>query len=211
MVACGGPPYSRFMTGAEQSPVPLGPAGTARAADADREAIAERLRVAAGEGRIDFEELDERLGQAYSAKTYGQLRALVEDLPVEQALVPQTGALPEPETLVLKTKAPNIKQSGQWAVPRRITAETTSGFITIDFTQATCTHREVDVEAVARSGWIRLILPEGWAARVGPSSTNTSHISNKAPETADEGAPTIIVTGHPASGYIRIRQRHRRR
>ncbi len=49
------------------------------------------------------------------------------------------------------------------------------------------------------------------AARVGQASTNTSHISNKAPETADEGAPTIIVTGHPASGYIRIRQRRRRR
>jgi hypothetical protein len=59
------------MTGAEQSPAPLSPAGTARASDADREAIAETLRVAAGEGRIDFEELDDRLRQAYSAKTCG--------------------------------------------------------------------------------------------------------------------------------------------
>ncbi len=65
------------MTDAEQSPAPLSPAGTARAADADREAVAEKLRNAAAEGRIDFEELDDRLGQAYSAKTYGQLRALV--------------------------------------------------------------------------------------------------------------------------------------
>jgi hypothetical protein len=106
---------------------------------------------------------------------------------------------------------PNIKQSGRWAVPQRITAETTTGYITIDFTQATCAHREVAVEAVTRSGWIRLILPEGWAARIAPSSTNTSHISNKAPETADPGAPTIIVTGHPRSGYIRIRQHRRNR
>jgi hypothetical protein len=199
------------MTDAEQSPAPLSPAGTARAADADREAVAEKLRNAAAEGRIDFEELDDRLGQAYSAKTYGQLRALVADLPDQHvALLPQD-ALPEPETLVLKTKAPNIKQSGQWAVPRRITAETTSGIITIDFTQATCPHREVMVEAVTRSGWVRLILPEGWAARVGPASTNTAHISNKAAETADPGAPTVIVTGHPATGYVRIRQRRRKR
>ena len=142
-----------FMTDAEQSPAPLSPAGTARAADADREAVAEKLRIAAAEGRIDFEELDDRLGQAYSAKTYGQLRALVADLPDQHAALLPQDAVPEPETLVLKTRAPNIKQSGQWTVPRRITAETTSGIITIDFTQATCPHREVMVEAVTRS-WV---------------------------------------------------------
>lgn len=63
----------------------MNPADTARAADADREAVAERLRIAAGEGRIDLEELDERLGLAYGAKTYGQLRALVADLPIMRA------------------------------------------------------------------------------------------------------------------------------
>jgi len=199
------------MTGPEQSPAPPSPAGTARAGDADREAVAERLRVAAGEGRIDFAELDDRLDQAYRAKTYDQLRALVADLPVQPAAMVPQDTLAEPDTLVIKTKAPNIKQSGQWTVPRRITAETTSGIITIDFTQATSPHREVMVEAVTRTGWVRLILPEGWAARVGPASTNTSHISNKAAETADPGAPTVIVTGHPATGYARIRQRHRKR
>ncbi|HEY3953020.1 MAG TPA: DUF1707 domain-containing protein [Streptosporangiaceae bacterium] len=198
------------MADPEQTPVPLSPADTARAADADREAVAEKLRVAATEGRIDFEELDDRLGQAYGARTYGQLRALVADLPSQLAVVARHDTLPEPGTLVLKTKAPNIKQSGRWAVPQRITAETTSGIITIDFTEATCPHREVDVQAVTRSGWVRLILPEGWAARVGPSSTNTSHISNKAAETADPGAPTIIVTGHPGIGYVKIRQRSRK-
>jgi hypothetical protein len=134
----------------------------------------------------------------------------VADLPVHSASIPDD-ALPEPKTLVLKTTAPNLKQSGQWIVPPRITAETTTGFITIDFTQASCAHREVVVEAVTRTGWIRILLPEGWAARIGPSSTNTSHISNKAAETADPGAPTVIVTGHPLSGYIKIKQRRRRR
>jgi hypothetical protein len=28
---------------------------------------------------------------------------------------------------------------------------------------------------------------------------------------ADPGAPTVIVTGHPLFGYIKIRQRRRRR
>jgi Domain of unknown function (DUF1707) len=198
------------MAGMEQSLPPSDPADAARAADADREAVAERLRVAAGEGRIDLAELDDRLGQAYGARTYGQLRALVADLPVRSVSERGPDALPEPETLVLKTTAPNVKQSGRWVVPQRIIAETTSGIITIDFTQATCAHREVAVEAVSKTGWIRLILPPGWAARIDPSSTNTSHIRNKAAETPDPGAPTLIVTGHPVMGYIRIRQRGRR-
>jgi hypothetical protein len=189
---------------------PVGPADADRAADADREAVAERLRVAAGEGRIDLEELDDRLGRAYGARTYGQLRALVADLPVQSVSERGPDALAEPETLVLKTTSPNIKQSGRWTVPQRITAETTSGIITIDFTQATCAHREVALEAVSKTGWIRLILPPGWAARIDPSSTNTSHIRNKAVETPDPGAPTLIVTGHPVMGYIRIRQRGKR-
>ena len=193
-----------------QSSAPLIPAGAARAADADREAVAERLRVAAGDGRIDLAELDERLARAYAAKTYDQLRVLVADLPVHSASV-LPDALTEPETLALKTTGANIRQSGHWTVPRRITAESTAGFTTIDFTQASCAHREVIVEAVTGTGWIRLFLPEGWAARVSPESTNTSHISNKVAETADPGSPTIIVTGHPVFGYIRIKYRRRKR
>ena len=65
------------MTDAEQSSPPISPADTTRAADTGREAIAETLRIATAEGRIDFEELDDRLGHAYSARTYEQLRALI--------------------------------------------------------------------------------------------------------------------------------------
>ncbi|MEU7675070.1 DUF1707 domain-containing protein [Micromonospora taraxaci] len=52
-----------------------------RAADADREAVAERLRVALNEGRLDLHEYDERLQRAYSARTYAELDALLTDLP----------------------------------------------------------------------------------------------------------------------------------
>jgi hypothetical protein len=52
-----------------------------RAADSDREYVAERLRGALAEGRLDLAEFDERLGQAYAAKTYGDLKALLTDLP----------------------------------------------------------------------------------------------------------------------------------
>jgi Domain of unknown function (DUF1707) len=182
-----------------------------RAADADREAVADRLQAAAREGRIDFAELEERLARAYGARTYGELEAVVTDLPGQSPSATHPGIDAEPETLVLKTTTANIRQTGRWVVPRRIAAESTTGLITIDFTQATCAHSEVSVEATTRTGWIRLIVPDGWAARVGPASTNVGHISNKAAETAEPGAPTVTVTGHPVSGYIKIKQRRRKR
>ncbi|MCZ7378358.1 DUF1707 SHOCT-like domain-containing protein [Micromonospora sp. WMMC250] len=52
-----------------------------RAADADREAVAERLRVALNEGRLDLHEYDERLQRAYAARTYADLEMLLTDLP----------------------------------------------------------------------------------------------------------------------------------
>ena len=53
-----------------------------RAADADRQAVAEKLRAALDEGRLDLHEYDERLQRAYAAKTYGDLDGLLADLPV---------------------------------------------------------------------------------------------------------------------------------
>ncbi len=52
-----------------------------RAADADRQAVAEKLRAALDEGRLDLHEYDERLQRAYTAKTYGDLDVLLRDLP----------------------------------------------------------------------------------------------------------------------------------
>jgi hypothetical protein len=58
-----------------------GPDPNLRAADADRERIAERLRNGHAEGRLDIDELQERLELCYRSKTLGDLRELVGDLP----------------------------------------------------------------------------------------------------------------------------------
>ena len=52
-----------------------------RAGDGDRQAVADRLKSALDEGRLDLHEYDERLRQAYAAKTYSDLDSLVTDLP----------------------------------------------------------------------------------------------------------------------------------
>jgi hypothetical protein len=60
-----------------------------RAADADRQAVADQLKAALDEGRLDLHEYDERLQQAYAAKTYGDLQPLLSDLPAAAVPAPR--------------------------------------------------------------------------------------------------------------------------
>jgi uncharacterized membrane protein len=53
-----------------------------RAATADRERTVDVLKAAFAEGRLTQDEYTERMGRAYEARTYGQLAAIVADLPV---------------------------------------------------------------------------------------------------------------------------------
>jgi hypothetical protein len=47
----------------------------------DRDRVVETLRVAGGDGRLTTEELDARLGRAFSARTLGELAELTAGLP----------------------------------------------------------------------------------------------------------------------------------
>jgi hypothetical protein len=68
-----------------------------RAADADRQAVADKLKKALDEGRLDLAEYDERLQQAYAAKTYGDLEGLLDDIP-DTLPTPARTATPVPHT-----------------------------------------------------------------------------------------------------------------
>jgi cobalamin biosynthesis protein CobD/CbiB len=52
-----------------------------RAADVDRQFVAERLKAALDEGRLSLGEYDDRLKEAYAARTYGDLDVILKDLP----------------------------------------------------------------------------------------------------------------------------------
>ena len=60
-----------------------------RASDADRDHVVSRLHKAATEGRIASEELEQRVGHALKARTYGDLEKTVSDLPGPR---PRSGA-----------------------------------------------------------------------------------------------------------------------
>jgi len=56
-----------------------------RAADADREQLADELREHVVAGRLTDEEFEDRVGRAYEASTRGELDALRADLPISPA------------------------------------------------------------------------------------------------------------------------------
>jgi hypothetical protein len=62
-----------------------------RASDADRERTAAALRRHHLDGRLDTDELQDRLGRCYAARTEGELAALLADLPPD-------GAAPRPRS-----------------------------------------------------------------------------------------------------------------
>jgi hypothetical protein len=65
-----------------------------RASDADRDRVAERLHQAVAEGRLLAHEFEERLGRTLRARTYGELDAIVDDLPGTPIGVPVAAAPP---------------------------------------------------------------------------------------------------------------------
>jgi uncharacterized protein DUF1707 len=84
---------------------------TLRASDEDRDQIAERLRKATAEGRLLAEELEERLEATFSARTYGELDAVVADLPsttVRRRERPRPPALNPVHVIALFILAPVI-------------------------------------------------------------------------------------------------------
>lgn len=72
-----------------------------RASDADREAAVERLRVAGLEGRLDSEELEQRIESAYAARWCSELDALTLDV------TPPPARLAQPPVFVQPARKPN--------------------------------------------------------------------------------------------------------
>jgi Domain of unknown function (DUF1707) len=132
-----------------------------RASHADRDQVVEKLRVAAGDGRLTPEELDERLEAALTAKTYADLAALTADLP---AVRQPAGVARQPRDLLrFDRRGGNVRQSGHWAVPARIEADVRGGNVRLDLTEAVVTYPTLDVEADVRGGSLVLVIKPGIA------------------------------------------------
>lgn len=129
-----------------------------RASHEDRDRVVDLLRVAAGDGRLTSDELDERLERALAARTYGELAALTEDLPAGRGAAP---AADPKKVLTIQRAGTHVRRDGSWVVPERIELRVTAGNVLLDFTQAVIALPSLQIDALVRGGNLTLITRPG--------------------------------------------------
>ena len=178
-----------------------------RASHEDRDRIAEQLRVAAGDGRLTMDELDDRLEKALSARTGSELAALVTDLPAAQ-----TGsALATPpqakELMQIEVSSGSIKREGHWVVPRATEVKVGSGSVKLDLTQAVLTGPTLHIQATVRSGSLTIVTRPGIDVVMDEVSISSGSTKVRQPKEAGS-VPTVLrveVSGSVRSGSITAR------
>ena len=77
-----------------------GDRGRLRTSRADREQVVDALKAAFVQGRLDKDEFDARVGQAFASRTYAELAALTGDIPAGPAASPSPRVPPQPRARV---------------------------------------------------------------------------------------------------------------
>ena len=182
------------------------PGGDLRASHDDRDRVVELLTGAAGDGRLTPEELDQRVGAALTARTYGELAALVSDLPGVPDL-PAGDPAAKPKDLVrIDTHSGSARRDGRWMVPRRMEVQVTSGSVTLDFTEAVTWWPSLQLEVAVRGGSVRLVTKPGILVSTDDLQIRASGVKVRVPRGPEVPVRfRIDVSGKIASGSLTAR------
>lgn len=191
---------------------PAAAAPDLRASDADRDRVADILRDALAEGRLNAAEHSERIDQVYAAKTVGELEPLVRDLPAGAAAAAPAPA-PAPRAYSYTPdpsgENPNLvgilggaERKGRWRVGHRINAVAVMGGVEIDLTEATFTAPELVIHCTAVMGGVSIRLPENVTLRGGGVVGIMGGSDIKAFESGDPGAPVVRIDGFAFWGGV---------
>ncbi len=186
-----------------------------RISDNDRQKVADVLRDAAGEGRIDLEELDERLELTWGAKTYADLVPITADLHLPAH--PQPAPAPVRRT---PSGVPAVghnssvaimgetKRQGVWAVPEHHSAFALMGSVVIDLRQAQLSARETHINASSIMGEVKIIVPAHMHVVVDgtPIMGDYTQGKDKVPAEVGPDSPTVRVRGMALMGSVNVQR-----
>lgn len=190
---------------------------TLRISDAERHQVAEILREAAGEGRIDLEELDQRLEATYAARTYADLVPITFDLPAHRpAGHPAPTAPPFPSPVVPGPDHEHhvailsgLKRRGAWVVPRRLSVLAMMGGAELDLREASFAAQEVVITVNAFMGGAQItvgphtdVVMEGIGIMGGYSGPD-----GRTPAELDASSPTVRVRGIAIWGGVSVERK----
>lgn len=187
--------------------------GSYRASDADRDQVSEVLNTAYAEGRLTFDEHQERAQSALQARTFDDLTELTADLvplqalpvhadPNRRQLVVREGAIAESDKM--STVMSTVRREGSWRVRAHSVANNVMGDIKLDLTQAT-----FDAPVVALTG---TVLMGSMVIRVPLGVTVINEVTNVLGDTSvkdigepDPSMPTLVLKGTNIMGDIKVR------
>ncbi len=166
--------------------------------------MVEVLRVAAGDGRLTAEELDQRLELALTARTFGELAALTTDLPAAGSAV-ASGPAPQPRDLVrIDVASGSTRRTGRWVLPLAMEVRVSSGTVTLDLTEAVITQPVFPVEAKVSSGTLKIVTRPGIAVDTDDVSVRSGTAKVRAPWGDDVPVTLrVSVSGQVGSGTIK--------
>lgn len=195
-----------------------------RASDSERERVAELLREAVAEGRIDMDEFDSRLDAAYKARTHGELEPLVRDLPAAgtaPAAPARTDAGEGRGRWAAKIgRGPatskwaaavwgGFNRKGSWTVGPQFVAGACMGGGEIDLREARFEQRDVIIRCFALMGGVHVVVPPdmdvtvrgfGFMGGFGESGESTD---------VSPGSPRVIITGFAMMGGVGVERKIR--
>jgi len=188
----------------ERQAAPMLP-GQLRASHEDRDRVVEILRVAAGDGRLTAEELDQRLEAALSARTYAELAVLTTDLPAAGSA--GAVAAPEPKDMVrIDCGSGHARRDGRWVVPSRMEVRVTSGSVRLDFTEAVITQPTLRIDAEVHSGQLKLVTRPGIVVDADDVGVRSGEVKIREPWAHDVPVTLRIeMAGRVSSGSITAR------
>ncbi|HEY3957806.1 MAG TPA: DUF1707 domain-containing protein [Streptosporangiaceae bacterium] len=173
-----------------------------RASDADRELVVSLLGEAVVDGRLTAEEHAERLEQASTARTLGDLAGLTTDL-----------AGPEAQPVRLDGTRPVLavfgsqQRDGRWVVPERLTVTAILGEAVIDFRNALLQTSRITLYTTVLGGRLRLLVPDGVDVEVtgsGASSRQRRTVPQQPPGPGEPPRPVIEVRGMMVWGRVQV-------
>ncbi|MDQ1010551.1 hypothetical protein QFZ82_005036 [Streptomyces sp. V4I23] len=193
-----------------------------RASDSERERVAERLREAVAEGRLDMEEFGQRLEAAYSARTHGELVPLVRDLPAPGTVVPVGAAAPATASSggwAERIGRPATSRGafafwggfgrrGTWTVGRRFTAVTLMAGGELDLREARFEDRETVITCFAIMGGVQVVVPPDLHVEVkGIGLLGGFGEHGSVDGAPDPSAPRVIVKGLALMGGVGVERK----
>jgi len=175
-----------------------------RASDAERDATVDRLRTAAGEGRLTLDEFSQRMERATEARTRIELDRLVADLPAAAAasgttVAQRADAAPSWHVSPIG----GLRVCGPWRMDRHVIVVSLVGGSRLDLTRAELAAPEVTLTKVSLVGGVRLAVPPGIRVQVSGFSLIGAGRVEAGPEPGP-GAPTVHVRAFSLVGGVRI-------